>query len=64
MHQTLLLCLSLMLAISLFVMLGQRLRISAPIFLVISGLAVSLIPGVPRVVIDPELIFLIFPLTL
>lgn len=49
-----------MLAISLFVMLGQRLRISAPIFLVISGLAVSLIPGVPRVVIDPELIFLIF----
>ncbi|AKD55810.1 Na+/H+ antiporter [Spirosoma radiotolerans] len=60
MHQTLLLCLSLLLAISLFVMLGQRLRISAPIFLVISGLVVSLIPGVPRIVVDPELIFLIF----
>lgn len=60
MHQTLLLCLGLMLAVSLFVMLGQRLRISAPIFLVLSGLAVSLIPGIPQIAIDPELIFLIF----
>jgi Na+/H+ antiporter len=60
MHQTLLLCLSLMLAVSLFVMLGQRLRISAPIFLVVSGLVVSLIPGIPRIVIDHDLIFLIF----
>lgn len=49
-----------MLAISLFVMLGQRLKISSPIFLVISGLGVSLIPGVPSITIDPELIFLIF----
>ncbi|WP_338876515.1 Na+/H+ antiporter [Spirosoma sp. SC4-14] len=60
MHQTLLLCLGLMLAVSLFVMLGQRLRISAPIFLVLSGLAVSLVPGIPQIAIDPELIFLIF----
>jgi CPA1 family monovalent cation:H+ antiporter len=60
MHQALLLCLSLLLAVSLFVMVGQRLRISAPIFLVISGLGLSLIPGIPRISIDPDLIFLIF----
>lgn len=60
MHQTLLLCLSLLLAVSLLVIVGQRLRISTPIFLVLSGLAVSLIPGIPLIVIDPELIFLIF----
>lgn len=60
MHQTLLLCLSLLLAVSLLVMVGQRLRIPTPIFLVVSGLAISLIPGIPHIKIDPELIFLIF----
>ncbi|MVM37661.1 Na+/H+ antiporter [Spirosoma sp. HMF3257] len=60
MHQTLLLCLALMLAVTLLVMVGQRLRIPVPIFLVISGLAVSLVPGIPRIEVDPDLIFLIF----
>ncbi|MFD2936230.1 Na+/H+ antiporter [Spirosoma flavum] len=60
MHQTLFLCLALMLAVSLLVMVGQRLHIPVPIFLVVSGLVVSFIPGIPRVEIDPELIFLIF----
>ncbi|GAB4024318.1 Na+/H+ antiporter [Spirosoma gilvum] len=41
-------------------MVGQRLHVPTPIFLVISGLLVSLIPGIPRIEIDPELIFLIF----
>ncbi|MBD2700280.1 Na+/H+ antiporter [Spirosoma sp. BT702] len=60
MHQTLLLCLSLMLIVSLLVMIGQRLRIPTPIFLVVSGLAISLVPGIPKIEVDPELIFLIF----
>ena len=59
-HQTLLFCLALLLAVSVLVMLGQRLRIPTPIFLVLSGLAISLIPGIPRIAIDPDLIFLIF----
>ena len=59
MHQTLLLCLSLLLAVSILVMVGQRLHIPTPIFLVLSGLAISLIPGIPRIEVDPELIFLI-----
>ncbi|GAB3947494.1 Na+/H+ antiporter [Spirosoma harenae] len=49
-----------MLAVTLLVMAGQRLRIPTPIFLVISGLVISLIPGIPRVEVNPELIFLIF----
>lgn len=60
MHYSLLLCLALILVVSLLVMLGQRLRISYPIFLVLGGLAISFIPGLPRIEIDPELIFLIF----
>ncbi len=60
MHESLLLSLALLLAVTLFVMLGQRLRISTPIFLVISGLVLSLIPGIPQISVDPELIFLLF----
>ena len=60
MHETLLLCLALLLAVSVFVILGQRLRVPTPIFLVLGGLAISFVPGIPRVEINPELIFLIF----
>ena len=60
MHETLLLSLSLLLAVTVFVMVGQQLKISSPIFLVLSGLALSLIPGIPVLTIDPELIFLLF----
>lgn len=41
-------------------MVGQRLHIPTPIFLVVSGLVVSLIPGLPHIEINPDLIFLIF----
>jgi len=44
----------------MLVMLGQRLRIAYPIFLVISGLIISLIPGIPHLEIEPDLVFLIF----
>jgi CPA1 family monovalent cation:H+ antiporter len=60
MHGYIFLCLSLIITVSLLVMLGQKLRISYPIFLVIVGLCVSFIPGIPRVHVNPELIFLIF----
>jgi Na+/H+ antiporter len=60
MHYSLLLCIVLVLIVSLLVMLGQKLRISYPIFLVLGGLALSFIPGLPAITIDPDLIFLIF----
>lgn len=60
MHHTLLLVLGLLLAAMLLVMLAQRIKIAYPIFLVIAGLGISFIPGIPQLHLDPELIFLIF----
>ncbi|CAL1520702.1 Na+/H+ antiporter [Chitinophaga sp. MM2321] len=60
MHHSLLLILTLLFAVFMLVMAGQKLKISYPIFLVLAGLAIGFIPGMPRIEIDPELIFLIF----
>jgi CPA1 family monovalent cation:H+ antiporter len=46
--------------ILLLVMLAQRIKTAYPIVLVLGGLAVSLIPGMPVISINPELIFVIF----
>jgi Na+/H+ antiporter len=59
-HSILLLILGLLFAVFLLVMLGQKLGISYPIFLVLGGLGLSFVPGLPRVAIAPDLIFLIF----
>ncbi|MBV8326370.1 Na+/H+ antiporter [Chryseobacterium sp.] len=42
------------------IMLANRLKIAYPIILVIAGLLISFIPGLPAITIDPELIFIIF----
>src|SRR6187431_596406 len=60
MHYNVLFILFLLFGVFMLIMLGQKLRISYPIFLVIAGLGVSFIPGIPHIVIDPDLIFLIF----
>lgn len=60
MHATFVLYIGLILVILLLVMLAQRLKISYPIVLVLGGLGISFIPGLPAISIDPELIFLIF----
>jgi monovalent cation/hydrogen antiporter len=60
MHEDLLLILGLLLVVMLLVMLAQRIKIAYPIFLVLAGLGISLIPGVPVLKLDPEIIFLIF----
>ena len=60
MHHTLLLCLGLLLAICLLFTLSQRLRVPYPILLVLAGLAIGFIPGMPSVQLDPEIVFLIF----
>lgn len=41
-------------------MLSKKLHISYPIFLVLAGLVMSLIPGLERIRINPDVIFLIF----
>lgn len=60
MHHTLLLILGLLFAVFLLVMLAKKLKVAYPVFLVIAGLLISFIPGVPVLHLDPEVIFLIF----
>jgi len=59
-QDNLLLIISLLFAVTMLSMLSNKLRISYPIFLVIAGLLISLFPGVPRIMIDPDIIFVIF----
>lgn len=59
-HDNLLLLLGLLMVIFLLVMLGQRLRVSYPIFLVVGGMLLGLVPGVPHLQLDPDVVFLLF----
>jgi Na+/H+ antiporter len=59
-QDNLLLVLSLLFVISILTMLSGKLKIAYPIFLVISGLLISLIPGIPHITLHPDLVFLIF----
>ncbi|RYG11032.1 MAG: Na+/H+ antiporter [Chitinophagaceae bacterium] len=59
-HENLLLIMALFFAMTLLYLLSQKLKISYPILLVIGGLGISFIPGVPVINIDPDLVFLIF----
>lgn len=52
--------LSLILAIVLLIMLANKIKVAYPVLLVITGLAISFIPGIPTLHIDPDLIFFIF----
>ena len=61
-QDNLLLVLSLLFVISILTMLSGKLKIAYPIFLVISGLLISLIPGIPHITLHPDLVFLIFRL--
>src|SRR6478752_6127443 len=38
----------------------DKIRIPYPILLVLAGMAIGFIPGLPRVELDPEIVFLIF----
>jgi monovalent cation/hydrogen antiporter len=57
---SLLLIISLLFVVSMLAMLSNKLRISYPIFLVIAGLGISLIPGIPLIELDPNIVFIIF----
>ena len=48
---------ALLIAVAALVTLARRLGIAYPIFLVIGGLLLGLVPGTPRVEIDPDLLF-------
>lgn len=52
--------LSIVVAIVLLVMLATRIKVAYPILLVVAGLLLSFIPGIPSIGMHPELIFVIF----
>ena len=60
MHEQLPFMLALVAAIVLIEMLARKLRIAYPVLLVVAGLFISFIPGLPKVQVDPNMIFFIF----
>ena len=50
----------LLMSVSMLTMLSEKLRMPYPIFLVICGLIIGLFPNVLDIVLEPDLIFLIF----
>lgn len=52
--------LALIIAILLLIMLANKIKVAYPVLLVLAGLGISFIPGIPALHIDPELIFIIF----
>lgn len=59
-HDNLILILVLLLGVTILVMMGHKLKISYPIFLVLAGLIIGFIPGIPHLRVDPDMIFLVF----
>jgi CPA1 family monovalent cation:H+ antiporter len=53
------LVLGLLIAVAALVTVARRLGIAYPIFLLIGGLALGLVPGLPPIRVDPDLIFLL-----
>src|ERR1700739_2993298 len=50
----------LLLFVAVFAGLARRLKVPYPILLVISGLLLSFLPRMPRMRLDPDLVFLVF----
>src|ERR687884_510995 len=48
------------LELTIFGLLASISRVPYPVFLVVGGLALSLVPGLPAIELPPDLVFLIF----
>lgn len=59
-HNYIIISIAVLLSVMILVMIGQKLKVAYPIFLVIAGLLISLVPGMPHIEIEPDLVFLIF----
>ncbi len=60
MHEILPFILALIVLIVLIEMFANKIKVAYPILLVVAGLAISFIPGLPPIRIDPNMIFFIF----
>ncbi len=54
------LALGLLVAVAALATLARRIGVPYPIVLVLGGLALGLVPGLPSIELDPEIVFLIF----
>ncbi|MGO4771234.1 Na+/H+ antiporter [Flavobacterium sp. W22_SRS_FK3] len=52
--------LGILVVILLLIMLANKIKVAYPVLLVLAGLVISFVPGVPAINIEPELIFFIF----
>lgn len=59
-QDNLLLIIALLMGVSLLSVLSRKLNISYPIFLVLAGLVIGIIPGIPHISLNPDLVFIIF----
>jgi Na+/H+ antiporter len=59
-QDNLLLIISLLFVVSMLTMVSEKIGVSYPIFLVIAGLLISFVPGMPHMELAPDLVFLIF----
>ncbi|WP_348268531.1 Na+/H+ antiporter [Edaphobacter paludis] len=50
----------LLIMVAVFAVIAHRLKVPYPIVLVLAGLAISFVPHMPRIPLDPSLVFLIF----
>lgn len=60
MEDTFLLFLFLLLVVIGIIMIAKKMRVAYPVLLVIAGLLISFIPGLPKVELKPEIIFTLF----
>ncbi len=60
MHSILPFLLAMIAAIVLLEMLADKLKVAYPIILVLAGLSLSFIPGLPKVSVKPDMIFFLF----
>src|SRR5215211_1305464 len=54
------LLIGLLVAVAALAWLASRIGVAYPILLVLGGLGIALVPGLPRVQLQPELVFLLF----
>ena len=60
MYEVIRLVLLLLVAVAVLASVARRLSVPYPIALVLGGLVLALMPGLPRVQLDPDLVFLLF----
>jgi Na+/H+ antiporter len=58
-HEAQLILLLLLLFVAVFAALAQKLQTPYPIVLVIAGLLLGFVPGIPRITLEPDIIFLV-----